>query len=83
MDSQAAADPARPEFGKGLKLGPPDDALGCGMTEQGHASPREMPLMAVRDGGQMGAKPDMSTFHRVGKGTIGIDDACVDGWANK
>lgn len=83
IDSQAAADPERPEFGNGLKLGPPDDGLGCGMEEQGQASPREVPLIAVREGGQMGANPVMRTFQRVGSGTIGIDDACVDGWASR
>lgn len=88
MDSQAAADPERLEvLGNGLKLGPPLDGdvagAGCGMEEQGQASPSEIPLMAVRDWGQMGANPDMRTFQSVGSGTIGIDEACVDGWARR
>lgn len=86
MDSHAAAGPERVDvFGKGLKLGPAPvgDEAGCGMDEQGQASPREMPLMAVLDCGQIGAKPDMSKFQSVGRGTIGIDEACVEGWARR
>lgn len=77
MDSQAA-EPVR-ALGKGEKLGPAD-AVGCGIDEQGQASPREMPLMAVREGGQMGAKPVIKTSHRVGRDTMGIEEACVEGW---
>lgn len=46
-----------------------------GIVLQGHASPSETPLMAVRDAGQIGASPFMRTFHRTGSGTISIDDA--------
>lgn len=76
MDSQAA-DPER-ALGKGEKLGA-EDAAGCGIVEQGQASPREMPLMAVREGGQIGAKPVIRTSQRVGRSTIGIEEACVEG----
>lgn len=55
----------------------------CGMLEQGHASPRETPLMAVRDEGQMGAKPDIKTFHRTGRMTMGLDVAWVVGWSRR
>lgn len=84
MDSQAAADPDRLEvLGNGLKLGPVLEGdvacAGWGIVEHGQASPSEMPLMAVRDWGQMGANPDMRTFQSVGSGTMGIDEACVDG----
>lgn len=76
MDSQAA-EPER-ALGKGEKLGP-EDAAGCGIVEQGQASPREMPLIAVREGGQIGAKPVIRTSQRVGRSTIGIEEACVEG----
>lgn len=53
------------------------------MEWQGQASPRDTPLIAVRDWGQIGARPFMRTFHRVGMMTIGVDDACVEGCASK
>jgi hypothetical protein len=67
-----------PELGKGEKVevGEPPD---CGMVLHDQASPREMPLMAVRDGGQMGARPLMRTFQSVVSATMGMDEACVDG----
>lgn len=80
MDSHAA-DPER-ALGNGEKLGPAD-CEGCGMEEHGQASPREIPLMAVREGGQIGANPVISMSQKVGKRTIGIDDACVDGWDSR
>jgi hypothetical protein len=58
--------------------------VGCeGMTEHGHASPIEMPSICVLVDGQIGDKLSMSTFHRVGSGIMGTDDACVDGWDSK
>lgn len=77
MDSHAA-EPER-ALGKGEKLGPAE-AVGCGIEEHGQASPREIPLMAVREGGQIGAKPVIKTSQRVGRRTIGIEEACVEGW---
>lgn len=69
-------------LGNGEKLGPAD-GVGCGIDEHGQASPREMPLMAVREGGQMGAKPVISMSQNVGTRTIGIDEACVEGWDSR
>ena len=58
------------ELGNGEKVGLEGDCEGCGIELQGQASPRETPLMAVREGGQMGARPFMSTFHSTGIGTM-------------
>mgnify|MGYP003662527789 CR=1 FL=1 len=46
-----------------------------GRVESGQASPREVSSRIVRDGGQIGASPSMSTDQRVGRGTIGIEEA--------
>lgn len=46
-----------------------------GRVESGQASPREVSSSTVRDGGQMGARPSMRTDQRVGRGTIGIEEA--------
>jgi hypothetical protein len=81
MDSQAAVEDC--EFGKGENVGDVGDARVCGIDEQGQASPRETPLIAVRDAGQMGARPVMRTFQRTGRTTIGIEDACVVGCDNR
>ena len=51
-----------------------------GMDLHGHASPRGVPAIEVREEGQMGASPSIRTSHRVGKGTTGTDEARVDGW---
>lgn len=51
-----------------------------GIEVRGHASPRDMPSMIVREAGQMGAKPSMRTCHRVGTGTMKTDEAWVVGW---
>jgi hypothetical protein len=67
-------------LGKGEKVGLEGDCAGCGMELHGQASPRDTPFMAVRDGGQMGARPFMRTFQRTGRGTMITLDACVDGW---
>ena len=48
-----------------------------GIAVQGQASPMDMPSTWVRVVGQMGDKPSIKTVHKVGKGTIGTDDACV------
>lgn len=54
--------------------------VGCeGITEQGHASPRGIPSICVREAGQMGARLSMRTFQSVGRGMIGTEEACVDG----
>ena len=50
-----------------------------GRVESGQASPREVSSRFVRDGGQIGARPSMSTDQRVGRGTIGTEEACVVG----
>lgn len=71
--------------GKGENVGEPD-TVRCwtwGIDEQGQASPREMPLMAVREAGQMGASPAIRTFHNTGRTTTGLDEACVVGWERR
>ncbi len=67
-------------LGNGEKVGLEGDWAGWGIVLHGQASPRGTPLMAVRDGGQMGARPFMSTFQSTGRGTIMTLDACVEGW---
>ena len=67
-------------LGNGENVGLLGDCEGCGIELQGQASPRETPLMAVRDGGQMGARPFMRMFQSTGKGTMMTLDACVEGW---
>lgn len=81
IDSQALAGGC--ELGKGEKLGEEGGGTVWGMAEHDHASPRETPSMAVREAGQMGARPVMSRFHRTGRTTIGCDAACVEGCDNK
>ena len=49
------------------------------MVESGQASPRELPSMTVREAGQMAARPSMRIDQRVGRGTIGTDEARVLG----
>lgn len=44
-------------------------------VDKGHASPSDVPSITVRDGGHTGAKPFIRRFQRVGKGTIGTEDA--------
>ena len=51
----------------------------CGIVLHGHASPRETPPIETRVDGQMGLNPSIRTSHNVGNGTIGIDEANVDG----
>lgn len=67
-------------LGKGENVGLLGDCAGCGIELQGQASPSETPLMAVRDGGQMGLSPFMRTFQSTGMGTMITLEACVDGW---
>src|SRR4051794_27053784 len=67
-------------LGKGEKVGLEGDWAGWGMELHGQASPRDTPLMAVRDAGQMGARPLIRTFQRTGMGTMITLEACVDGW---
>lgn len=54
-----------------------------GMTEHGHASPREMPSICVRVFGQMGDRPSIKAVQRVGRGIMGTEEACVVGWDSK
>lgn len=46
-----------------------------GITEHGHASPMGIPSIWVRVAGQIGVKLSMSVFQRVGRGTIGTEEA--------
>lgn len=39
----------------------------------------DTPSICVRDRGQMGEKPSMSTVHKVVIGTMGTEEASVDG----
>lgn len=50
-----------------------------GKVEHGQASPIERPSTWVRDGGQMGVSPSIRTVHKVVIGTMGTDEANVDG----
>jgi hypothetical protein len=34
----------------------------------------------VRDAGHTGARPSTRIDHKVGRGTIGTEEACVEGW---
>lgn len=49
-------------------------------TSEGHASPREVPSIVVRDEGHIGANPSMRTDQRTGRGIMGMDEATVRGW---
>jgi hypothetical protein len=50
--------------------------VGCeGITEQGHASPIEMPSICVRVAGQMGDRLSMRVSQSVGSGIIGTEEA--------
>ena len=51
-----------------------------GRVESGHASPSEVLSRVVREGGQIGARPSMRTDQRIGRGTMGIEEARVRGW---
>jgi hypothetical protein len=53
------------------------------MVESGHASPREVESICVREEGQIEARPSTKTCQRVGSGTIGTEDACVVGCDRK
>jgi hypothetical protein len=66
-------------LGKGEKVGLVGDCVGCGIELHGQASPSETPLIAVREGGQIGARPFMRTFHKTGIGTIMTLEAWVAG----
>lgn len=54
-----------------------------GIEEQGHASPRGLPLIVVLVAGQMLDSPSIKTDQRVGRGTTGTEDACVVGCDNR
>lgn len=49
-------------------------------VESGQASPREVESREVREAGQMGARPSIRTDQRMGRGTMGIEEARVLGW---
>lgn len=67
-------------LGKGEKEGLEFEfCVGCGMELQGQASPRETPLMAVREAGQMGPRPFINTFQSTGIGTMMTLEAWVEG----
>ena len=51
----------------------------CGIDRQGQASPIEVFAITVRVEGQIGARPFTKTSQRVGRGTIGTEEARVDG----
>lgn len=60
------------------------DSQGCaggegGIALQGHASPIDTPSICVREGGQIGERPSMRTFQRVGIKIIGTDETWVEG----
>ncbi len=63
--------------------GAADEEEDAGMVDKGHASPSGVESICVREGGQMGDNPSINTCHRVGKGTIGTEDAWVVGWERK
>ena len=81
IDSQAPVEPEVPPFGKGENVGEDGEPAegACGIEEHGQASPSDTPSMAVRLAGQIGARPVIRTFHRTGRITMGIEDACVVG----
>jgi hypothetical protein len=66
-------------LGNGEKVGLAGVCDACGIDLHGQASPRDTPLMVVRDAGQIGASPLMRTFQSTGMGTISMLEACVDG----
>lgn len=39
--------------------------------------------MVVREGGQIGARPSIRTDQRMGRGTMGIEEARVLGWERR
>lgn len=51
-----------------------------GIVEQGHASPRDTPLIFVREAGQTLPSPFIKQFHKVGVVMIGTEEARVEGW---
>ena len=55
------------------------EAAVIGRVESGQASPREVPSITVREAGQMAERPSTSTDQRVGRGTMGTDEARVRG----
>lgn len=64
------------------------DSHGCaggerGRSEHGHASPMLSPSIFVREGGQIEAKPSIKIDHSVVIGTMGTDEANVDGCESK
>jgi hypothetical protein len=54
-----------------------------GSIEHCQASPMATPSICVREGGQIEEKPSISTVHSVVIGTIGTEEASVDGCPSK
>ena len=54
-----------------------------GMLEQNQESPSDTPLTWVRVSGQIAERPSIRTAHKVGRGIMGIDAACVLGCDSK
>ena len=50
-----------------------------GMSEHTQASPIEVPSIWILDEGQIGDSPSINADHRVVMGTIGTEEAKVDG----
>lgn len=48
-------------------------------VERGHASPRDVASKVVREAGQIGPRPSIRTDQRIGRGTIGMEEARVLG----
>lgn len=55
----------------------------CGRSEHGQASPTDTPSICVREAGQIDARPSISTDQSMGRGTIGTDEASVEGWESR
>jgi hypothetical protein len=52
-------------------------------VESGQASPREVASRVVREAGQIGARPSIKTDQRIGRGTMGMEEARVLGWERR
>lgn len=83
MLSHGATAGCPPLLGNGEKVGLLGGWVGWGIELQGQASPRETPLIAVREAGQIGIRPFRRTSHSTGSGTITVLEACVKGWERR
>jgi hypothetical protein len=50
---------------------------------RGQASPSDVLSMLVREAGQIGPRPSIKTDQRMGRGTMGMEDARVLGWERR